>query len=375
LNEYGADNRNNDNCDVDDSWTTLTISRLPAGCGHLKDHDSNQDVYTFFSHAPVDDKGGYPAIQSLEMNCDSTCGSCTVPFGSKLQYGQCTPDPSVGAIALYPREFYCTGSPNHSNDEKGISIFFYNLPQCSMTQDEDYANILNIRNHGIPDGSCQPDGTKGTQTYFMLSMTENANGETVFDGKLRCTDDKCSVGCSEVTGLKEGDCTQLVNLNGRGIQIYRSEMVLSKCDRVPQGPGPAPPSPPSGPGGQGDSDPMLVVGMVVGALGLTGLVFAIGIYFKRGNGRRDGRGGDGVGRRGGGGGMGRRGGGGGGGGGQRYSAASRSKGSEYEPLSGGVGGGDAGGGMGDGGMAQSYGTEGAPSSYNLNEEEGMTTDI
>lgn len=198
-----------------------------------------------------------------------------------------------------------------------------------MEQPEDDGNVLNIRNHGHPDGACTPDGFKGDQKFFALNMSAGGKG-MVFNGKLQCSDKDCTVDCVDVTDLQEGQCHQ--SSGGHGIQIWRSEEVLSRCDEVPQNNGPSP-GPPGPPRPQTDSDPDLVAGLVGGGVALTGIIFGVAMWFRK---RQGGRGRtDGI--------------------QVRYSAASRPN-PQYERIAN------------DPRQNPSYGTL-------TNEEEGMTTDI
>lgn len=194
-----------------------------------------------------------------------------------------------------------------------------------MEAPEDDGNILNIKNHGHPNGQCTPDG-KG-ESYFALNMTDGGKG-MVFDGKLQCSDKECTKDCVVISSLQEGVCMQ--SAAGHGIQIWRSEEILSTCETVPQSGGPSPPGPPRP---QTDGDPDLVAGLVGGGVALTGIIFGIAMYYRRvqgGRGRTDGIQ-------------------------VRYSAASRPN-PQYERIAN------------DPHANPSYGTL-------TNEEEGMTTDI
>jgi hypothetical protein len=317
-------------CDVDDPWTTLTISRLKSGCNHLKHRFSDQDIYTDFVHSPLNTSKDYPPLEFLGLYCDSACKSCTAEIGPQ-PYGKCVPQSSIGSVSLYPEEYYCKGSPNRNTNQEGISIFYYELPQCSMKLPADDGNVLYIRNHGKPSNTCVEDGKGTPQLYYQLNETRGAKGP-IFNGKLRCTDDKCSEGCITITDLAQGACHQATEMDNHGVEIWRSKEVLDQCENVPQS-GPSPPGPKPTQQPATDADPELVAGLVGGGVALAAVVFGASLCYRHQRGPR--LRGDGV--------------------SVRYSAASRVN-PQYERMANAQA------------ANPSYGTLTA-------DEEGMTTDI
>ena len=58
-------------CDVDSDYSTVTISRLQAGCHKLTDKISSQDFYYQNTHGKVVTPGVEPRIEALNLYCRS----------------------------------------------------------------------------------------------------------------------------------------------------------------------------------------------------------------------------------------------------------------------------------------------------------------
>lgn len=92
-------------CDVDSDFSTVTISRLQAGCHKLTDKISNQDFYYEYTHGKVVTPGVEPRIEALNLYCDPACTACNTDATPEDGFGVCTVQPSIGSIAVFPPQY------------------------------------------------------------------------------------------------------------------------------------------------------------------------------------------------------------------------------------------------------------------------------
>lgn len=285
MNTYSGDNFYNDDCRINQEWSTLTISRMPAGCSCVHAHGYvEEDFCRQFEHGKPN-QTQFPPVEFLGLFCDaSQCNGCASNIDN-LEYGVCKTKEdmaSIGSIALYPEPYYCLGSPELSGKLGGYALFFYSNKSCTMRNKDDAKNILQIRKYNELASTCTQDGTQ--ELYYAINRSTDKNDNVLYNGVVHCTDAKCTQNCIEIKDLEEFQCSIIKDDKNFGaVQIARAEDILSQCEHVPQ-PGESTPAPPPGPGNNLlDDKPGLVAGIIAGGVGIAAILFGLAFCYRKNN--------------------------------------------------------------------------------------------
>lgn len=223
LNEYTSDNENMMDCSTGSAWSGVVISRMPTGCHRFQHQSTSQDEYNFLAL-----QNGQ--VSHFGMVCDPRCTSC-ISQHNEFSYGGCVSTWGGSVSVSSGQGEPCIGASYIDSAENSISIFSYSDVGCDI-EGSNMAATLYIRNYppaettteGI-EPTCTRDGT--TARYYALSRLSDENGNVFFNGKLGCSDDECTKGCTEVKSWQEGACNR--GADGNGIRIWESADALNEC--------------------------------------------------------------------------------------------------------------------------------------------------